>query len=272
MKGITFGQYYPTDSVLHRLDPRAKLILALAYIVVSFVCQHVVAFALLLASSFLLIVLSKIPIRVVLRGIRPVLVIMLFTMLLNILFTDGETPLIEWGIIHIYPEGIYHAVFMMVRIFALIVGMGMFMTYTTTPIMLTDAIEQLLSPLKKIKLPVHEFAMMMTIALRFIPTLIDETEKIMSAQKARGTDFSQGSLISRIRSLIPILVPLVVSSFRRADELATAMECRCYHGGDGRTRMTQLRYRGRDVAAFAAMAVLLVGCIFCNRIPIGYAL
>ena len=272
MKGIAFGQFYPTDSLLHRLDPRAKLILALLYVVTSFLCKNVLGFAAMLALAFLLVLISHIPLGTVLRSIRPVLLIMLFTALLHIFMTAGDTLLFEWRFIHIYREGLYHAALMMVRIFVLIVGMGMFMTYTTTPIMLTDAIEQLLAPLKKIKVPVHEFAMMMTIALRFIPTLMEETEKIMAAQKARGVDFSSGSLIARARALIPILVPLVVSAFRRADELATAMECRCYHGGDGRTRMTQLQYAGRDYAALGVMLLFCAACVACNYLGIGYSM
>ncbi|MBQ7337331.1 MAG: energy-coupling factor transporter transmembrane protein EcfT [Clostridia bacterium] len=272
MKGFAFGQYYPADSLLHRLDPRAKLIMALMYVVTSFICQNILGFAALLLSAILLVILSKIPMTTVLRSIRPVLFIILFTAIINIFMTGGDTLLVEWKFIRISLEGLLNAAFMMVRIFVLIIGMGMFMTYTTTPIMLTDAIEQLLAPLKKIKVPVHEFAMMMTIALRFIPTLVEETEKIMSAQKARGADFSSGSLLSRAKALIPILVPLVVSAFRRADELATAMECRCYHGGDGRTRMTQLRYSGRDYAMLAVMILFCAACIAFNFLKIGYSM
>ena len=272
MNGFAFGQYYPADSLLHRLDPRAKLIMALLLVVTSFLCKHVFAFAALLAAAILLVLLSRIPLRLVLKSIRPVLFIMLFTSVVNIFLTGGETLLVSWRFIHIYREGLYKAAFMTVRILVLIVGMSMFMTYTTTPIMLTDAIEQLLSPLKKIKLPVHEFAMMMTIALRFIPTLVEETNKIMSAQKARGADFTSGSLISRAKALIPILIPLFVSAFRRADELATAMECRCYHGGTGRTRMTVLHYHAMDFVALAVIAVFGAGIILLNRLGIGYTM
>jgi energy-coupling factor transport system permease protein len=187
---------------------------------------------------------------------------MLFTVVINVFWTSGETLLLEWKFIKIYLEGIYNALFMAVRIVVLIVGTSMFLTYTTTPIQLTDAIERLLKPLKKIKVPVHEFAMMMTIALRFVPTLMEETERIMSAQKARGADFTNGSLVKRAKALIPILVPLFVSSFRRADELATAMECRCYHGGEGRTKMTVTKMRFSDIAA-----IILV-CCFCGAIVV----
>ncbi len=272
MKGFAFGQFYPTGSVLHRLDPRAKLIMALLYMVSSFIIQNLLGFAALLISAIFLILLSKIPLKTVLRSMKALLFIILFTAIINIFMTGGDTVLVEWRFIRITLEGIYNAAFMMIRIFVLIVGMGMFMTYTTTPIMLTDAIEQLLSPLKKIKVPVHEFAMMMTIALRFIPTLMEETDKIMSAQKARGADFTSGSLIARAKALVPILVPLVVSAFRRADELATAMECRCYHGGDGRTRMTQLHYRGTDIAWLIGTVLFCAACIACNYLGIGYSL
>ena len=191
---------------------------------------------------------------------------------INIFWTSGETVLFEWRFIHIYLEGVMNAIFMVLRIFVLIVGASLFLTYTTTPIALTDAIEQLFAPLKKIKIPVHEFAMMMTIALRFIPTLIDETDKIMSAQKARGADFTSGSLIKRAKALIPILIPLFVSSFRRADELATAMECRCYHGGEGRTRMSILHYRASDFGWLFIMLAFGASIIALNILSIGYSM
>jgi energy-coupling factor transport system permease protein len=230
------------------------------------------SFALLLVSAFVLILLSKIPMKIVLRSIRPILFIMAFTALINVFFTGGETPLIQWQFINIYLEGVYQAVFMVVRIAVLIIGTGMFLTYTTTPIMLTDALERLLSPLRVLHIPVHEFAMMMTIALRFIPTLVEETDKIMSAQKARGADFTTGSLISRAKALIPILIPLFVSAFRRADELATAMECRCYHGGAGRTRMTILHYSVKDFAALVLMVAFGAGIVYLNRLGLIYTM
>jgi energy-coupling factor transport system permease protein len=265
MKNIALGQFYPTGSILHRLDPRIKVIMALLYIVATFIAKSDTAFALLLVAAVVLILISRIPLRTVLSGIKPILFIMLFTMLINVFFVGGDTLLFEWKFIRIYTEGIAQAVFMVVRILALIVGTSMFLTYTTTPIMLTDALERLLAPLKVLRVPVHEFAMMMTIALRFIPTLMEETDKIMSAQKARGADFTSGSLISRAKALIPILIPLFVSAFRRADELATAMECRCYHGGDGRTRMTILHYRAGDFAALAVILMFGAALIFANR-------
>ena len=272
MKSITLGQFYPAKSPLHRMDPRMKVILAVLYIVCTFICKNVLSFAMLVLSSLALILLSNIPLKIVLRSIRPVLFILMFTALINVFFTKGEMLLVEWRFIHIYAEGLYQAAFMMLRIAALIIGTGMLLTYTTTPIMLTDALERLLSPLRILHIPVHEFAMMMTIALRFIPTLVEETDKIMAAQKARGVDFSSGSLISRAKALIPILIPLFVSAFRRADELATAMECRCYHGGKGRTRMTILHYRVGDFAAMSLMLAFGAAIIYLNRAGIGYTM
>ncbi|MBQ7321204.1 MAG: energy-coupling factor transporter transmembrane protein EcfT [Clostridia bacterium] len=272
MKSIALGQYYPAASVVHRIDPRAKVILATLYIVCTFLCKNILSFAALVVSAVILILLTRIPLRTVFQSIKPLIVILLFTVIINIFWTTGDTLLLEWRFIRIYLEGIMQAVFMIVRILTLIVGTSMFLTYTTTPIALTDALEQLLGPLKKIRVPVHEFAMMMTIALRFIPTLVDETEKIMSAQKSRGTDFSSGSLIKRAKALIPILVPLFVSAFRRAEELATAMECRCYHGGEGRTRMRILKYRPSDFVAIGVMILLGAGLIVLNRLGIGYTM
>ncbi len=272
MKSITLGQFYPSNSFVHRLDPRMKVILAILYIVCTFICKNVLSFALLLVSALVLVFLSKIPVKIVVKSIRPLLFILMFTALINVFFTKGETLLVEWKFIQIYAEGLYQAGFMILRIAVLIVGTGMFLTYTTTPIMLTDALERLLSPLRVLHIPVHEFAMMMTIALRFIPTLVEETDKIMAAQKARGVDFSNGSLIARAKALIPILIPLFVSSFRRADELATAMECRCYHGGKGRTRMTILHYRFSDFVALFVMVTFGAGIIYLNRLGIGYTM
>ena len=272
MKTISFGQYYPSESVIHRLDARAKVILAILYIVCSFLCKNILSFAALALSAILLILLSNIPLRAVFRAIRPIIFVMLFTVVLNVFWTKGESPIFSWGILTVYPEGLYSALFMLVRIISLIIGTSIFMTYTTTPIALADAIEQLLAPLKKIKVPVHEFSMMMTVALRFIPTLIEETEKIIAAQKARGADFSSGGLIKRAKALIPILIPLVISAFRRADELATAMECRCYRGGEGRTKLHVLHYSPIDfmmMAVFVLFGIILVGL---NILSIGYTM
>ena len=268
MKGFAFGQFYPADSVLHRMDPRAKVICAVAYIVASFLCKNTVSFLLLLLSAFVLVFLSRIPVRIVLRSLRALIFIMAFTAVLNIFWivdtAEGAVPLVDFWIIKIYAKGIYHAVFILIRILAMVIGTGLFLTYTTTPIALTDALESLLRPLAKIKVPVHAFAMMMTIALRFIPTIMEETEKIMSAQKARGADFTTGSLAKRAKALIPIIVPLFASAFRRADELATAMECRCYHGGEGRTKLRILKYHARDFVAIFVMALFIGGIVVIN--------
>ncbi len=268
MKSITFGQYYPADSVLHRMDPRAKVILAVAYIVAAFLCKNTFAFLLLLLSAFALVLISRIPLRIVLRSIRALIFIMAFTAVLNIFWVtdtrEGARPLVDFWIITIYPKGLYHAAFILVRIVAMVMGTGLLLTYTTTPIALTDAIEQLLRPLAKLKVPVHAFAMMMTIALRFIPTIMEETEKIMAAQKARGADFTTGSLAQRAKALIPIIIPLFASAFRRADDLAVAMECRCYHGGEGRTKLRVLHFRARDVLALIAMALFIAAIVAIN--------
>ena len=272
MKNIAIGQYYPSGSILHRLDPRMKIILAVLYIVCSFLCKNILSFALLLLSSLVLILIGKIPLKTVLGGLKAVLIILLFTSAINVFLTRGATPILEWKFIHIYAEGIYAAVFMVVRIATLIIGTGMFLTYTTTPIELTDALEDLLSPLKKIRVPVHEFAMMMTIALRFIPTLVEETDKIMTAQKARGADFSQGGLIRRIKALVPIIIPLFASAFNRAGDLAIAMEGRCYHGGDGRTRMHVRHLRSADWISLAFVVLFGASLVLLNRYGIGYTM
>ncbi|MBQ2766973.1 MAG: energy-coupling factor transporter transmembrane protein EcfT [Clostridia bacterium] len=272
MTSITLGQYFPGNSLLHRLDPRFKIVLAVLYITASFLCKSIWSFAALALSAVVLILISRIPPSFVLRGLRPILFIMLFTVVLNVFLTRGETLLIDFWIIHIYLEGVLTALSMVLRITVIIIGTGMFLTYTTTPIALTDGIERLFSPLKVFHLPVHEFAMMMTIALRFIPILIEETEKIMAAQKARGADFSTGSLMQRAKALIPILVPLFVSAFRRADELAVAMECRCYRGGEGRTRMTVLHATAADWVMLAAMILFGAVLLLINRFAPGFAL
>ena len=258
LKDITLGQYFPGNSVIHRLDPRTKLVILLVYIVALFLAVNYVSYGvmfLFLAGS---IAISRIALKAFIRGMKPLILILIFTGLLNLFMTEGETPLLSWWIITVYPEGIIRAVFMVLRILMLITGTFL-LTYTTSPIALTDGLESLLSPLKHIKVPVHELSMMMCIALRFIPTLIEETDKIMSAQKARGADFETGKLTQRVKALVPILVPLFISAFRRADELATAMECRCYHGGEGRTKMKLLRYKRRDFLAYFAAAAILAG-------------
>ena len=259
LKDITLGQFFPGKTVVHRLDPRTKLILVIVYIVALFSAKSFVTYGIMLATLCGIIAASRILPKVILRSLKPLLFIICLTGILNLFYTQGE-PLVEFWIFTITKEGVKSAVFMVLRISMLIVGTFM-LTYTTSPIALTDGLEILLNPLKKIKVPVHELSMMMCIALRFIPTLIEETDKIMSAQKARGADFETGSLLQRAKALIPILVPLFISSFRRADELAVAMECRCYHGGEGRTRMKQLHYAARDVVALTGGFVLLAAVI-----------
>ena len=259
LKDITLGQYFPGDTVIHRLDPRTKLLMVIVYIVALFLCKWFVSYGVALAFLATVIILSKIRLKALFRGLKPLLIIILFTAVLNIFYTDG-TVLVEFWIFRITREGLINAFFLVLRIMLLVMGTFL-MTYTTSPIALTDGLESLLSPLKKLRFPVHELAMMMSIALRFIPTLIEETDKIISAQKARGADFETGNIFRRAKALIPILVPLFVSAFRRADELATAMECRCYHGGKGRTKLKQLRYRRRDVLSLLLGAVLLGGII-----------
>ncbi|MBE6556263.1 MAG: energy-coupling factor transporter transmembrane protein EcfT [Ruminococcaceae bacterium] len=273
MKNVALGQYYLAKSPLHKADPRMKVILALLYIVcATFLCKNVISFALLLFSAVLLVALGRVPFKIVLGGLRPVLIIMVFTAFINVFMKRGDWLIFEWRFIHIYWEGIFDAIFMIVRIASLIIGTSMFLTYTTTPIQLTDALEDLLSPLKRLKVPVHDAAMMMTIALRFIPTLVDETDKIMTAQKARGADFSSGGLVSRAKALIPILIPLFLSAFRRADDLALAMECRCYHGGEGRTRMHVLHTRFGDVLALLIMLIFGAALVAFNMLKIGYTM
>ncbi len=252
LKDITLGQYFPGNTVVHRLDPRTKLLLVIIYIVGLFNSVGWVSYAVVIAVTALSMAVSKIKPRSALKGLKPLIIIIILTAVLNIFYTDG-TPIVEGWIITW--EGIERAVMMSLRIILLIVGTFM-LTYTTSPIALTDGLELMLNPLKKIKIPVHEMSMMMSMALRFIPTLIEETDKIMSAQKARGADFDSGNLFQRAKALLPILVPLFVSAFRRADELAVAMESRCYHGGDGRTRMKQLKMQGIDAWA------LLLGAVF----------
>ncbi|MBQ9801841.1 MAG: energy-coupling factor transporter transmembrane protein EcfT [Clostridia bacterium] len=272
MKNIAFGQYYPARSPLHAMDARVKVILSILYIVAAFLCKNVLSFGALLLSALFLLVLSRIPPRIVLRALRPLFFIMLFTAALNLFFATGSTVLFSFWRITVYVEGLYSAVFMLVRIIVLIFGTSIFLTYTTTPIALTDAIESLLSPLRIFKIPVHEFAMMMSIALRFIPTLMEETNKIMNAQKARGVDFSSGGLLKRAKALVPILIPLIVSSFRRADELAMAMECRCYRGGKGRTKMTVPHLHLGDFVALALMVAFGAGLIYLNHLGYGYTM
>lgn len=256
LKDITLGQYFPGNSPVHRLDPRTKLILLVLYIVALFVAKSWISYGVLLAFLFLTIRISTIPPKSIIRGMKPLIMILIFTGVLNVFFTREGEVLVDFWVITITSGGLIRAIFMMARILMLITGTFL-LTYTTSPISLTDGLESLMKPLNRLHVPVHELSMMMCIALRFIPTLIEETDKIMSAQKARGADFENGSLMERARALIPILVPLFIGAFRRADELATAMECRCYQGGEGRTKMKLLRYGRNDMSAFGFGAVLL---------------
>ncbi|MBQ8768818.1 MAG: energy-coupling factor transporter transmembrane protein EcfT [Oscillospiraceae bacterium] len=256
LKDVTLGQYFPGKSVIHRLDPRTKLLVLIGYIVALFLAVSWASYGVVFVFLAGSIAISGIPVKSFFKGMKPLIFILVFTGILNLFFTQGETVLVHFWKITITLEGVIRAFFMIFRILLLITGTFL-LTYTTSPIALTDGLESLLSPLKKIKLPVHELSMMMCIALRFIPTLIEETDKIMSAQKARGADFESGKLMQRVRALVPILVPLFISAFRRADELATAMECRCYQGGDGRTKMKLLHMRSWDYYSFLAGAVVI---------------
>ena len=255
LKDITLGQYFPGNSLLHRLDPRTKILAVVLYIVALFLAKHFFTYAIMFCVLALSISLSHVPLKSLFRGMKPVVFILIFTAVLNLFYTPGEHVLFHFWILTVTMEGVVNASFMVIRILMLIAGTFL-LTYTTSPILLTDGLESLLGPLKKIKVPVHELSMMMSIALRFIPTLIEETEKIISAQKARGADFDSGNLIQRAKAMIPILVPLFISAFRRADELATAMECRLYRGDVGRTRMRQLKIARVDVCALLWVAVL----------------
>ena len=264
LKDITLGQFFPGNTLAHKLDPRTKILLVVLYIVALFCAKGFVTYAIVAACLAACVRISKVGLKQLVKGLKPVLFILIFTGVLNLFFTAGDRYLVEWGAIRISDAGLKNAVFMVLRIMLLIMGTFL-MTYTTSPISLTDGLERLLNGLKKLHVPVHELAMMMSIALRFIPTLIEETDKIMSAQKARGADFESGNLLQKAKALIPILVPLFISAFRRADELATAMECRCYHGGEGRTKLHVLKYEGRDYAALTIGVLLCAGIVVLSR-------
>ena len=259
LNNMTLGQYYPVDSRIHRLDPRIKIIATILFIVAVFLAKTFVGYAILLLFLFGVTRLSNVPFRMLLRGLKPLRIILVLTFLLNLFFTPGEDVLLSFWVIRITREALLQAVFYSLRLAFLVAGTSL-LTLTTSPVALADGLEMLLSPLKKIHFPAHELAMMMTIALRFIPTLLEETDKIMKAQMARGADFESGNLISRARAMVPLLVPLFVSAFRRAGELATAMESRCYHGGEGRTRLRVLKTTRADWLALGAM-LLLIACM-----------
>lgn len=266
LKDITLGQYFPGNSVIHRLDPRTKLILTVVYLVALFLAKWLISYAVMLAFLLTVIAVSGVRIKTLLKSLKPILIIVVITGLLNLFYSQGEV-LAKFWIFTITKQGLWNAGFMILRITMLVMGTFL-LTYTTSPIALTDGLERLLRPLNRIRVPVHELSMMMCIALRFIPTLMEETDKIISAQKARGADFESGNLIRRAKALVPILVPLFVSSFRRADELATAMECRCYHDGEGRTRMKVLVFSRADVLALL-LAGLMIAAVCVLR---GYGL
>ena len=264
LKDITLGQFFPGSTVVHRLDPRTKLIWLVGYIVALFMAKNWMGYALMLCILAAESALAHIKPKTLMSGLKPLLFIVIFTGVINLFYGSGE-PLVQFWIFKITANGIRNAVFMVLRIMLLVCGTFL-LTYTTSPLQLTDGLERLLAPLKKIKVPVHELAMMMSIALRFIPTLIEETDKIMSAQKARGAAFDTGKLTERAKALIPLLVPLFVSAFRRADELATAMECRCYHDGEGRTRMKVLRFAPRDAVTLVLCAVMIAAMVVLRHV------
>ncbi len=265
IRDITLGQYFPGDSVIHRLDPRTKIIWTFFYIILLFFMKTAVGFAAFIVLTAVIIALTKIKVKYILRGIKPVLFLLIFTSIINI-FMTGETPLFKIWFLTATKEGVIFAALMALRLVLLVAGTSL-LTFTTSPISLTDGIERLMSPFSKIGVPAHAIAMMMTIAIRFIPTILEETDKIMKAQKARGADFESGSIVSRARAMTPILIPLFISAFRRADELAIAMECRCYRGGEGRTRLHELKMQKRDIAAllsmpFVAAVIILIQKMF----------
>ena len=260
LNDITIGQYFPGNSLIHRLDPRFKIVMTVIYILMLFTGSRLSCLIVGAVYTVMAVLLSKIPMKMFMKSVKPLMPFLLITALINLFLVGTGATVYKWRFINITEDGINISVFMVIRIVLLIMGSSL-LTYTTSPITLTDAIERLLMPLKKLRFPVHELAMMMSIALRFIPTLIEETEKIMSAQKARGAEIDTGSFMTRAKNMAAILVPLFISSFRRADELATAMECRCYHGGEGRTRLRQLRSSPRDYIALAVTIVFYAAAI-----------
>ena len=265
LSNITLGQYYPADSVVHRLDPRVKIILLIALIVAIFLAQNLLAFVPVIAFLIIATKLSKVPVKMMLKGLKPLRFILILTFVLNLFFLQGETPLLDLGFAVIKKESLITAIHYSLRLVLLVLASSL-LTLTTPPITLTDGLERLLSPLRAIHFPAHEMAMMMSIALRFIPTLLEEADKIMKAQTARGADFESGNLIARAKAMVPLLVPLFVSAFRRAGDLAMAMEARCYHGGEGRTRLRVLKSQKRDYIACALMAALIVMVVLLSRL------
>ena len=269
---IALGQYYPADSPIHRADGRIKIICSVLYMVAAFICKSDVSFLVLTAGTLILVAVSRVPLRVIMRSLRMILFILILTFALNMfLYKGDEEPLFRFWKITLYTEGIRRALAMALRLVDLITATSLIISYTTTPVDITHSLESVLSPLKLIKIPVHYFSMMMFIALRFIPTLAEDTDRIMTAQKSRGADFTEGSLVARVKSLVPVLIPLFVSSFRRAEELAEAMECRCYHGDSGRTRMNKSVIRFSDVLLLICF-VALVGAVVASNLLLPEAL
>ena len=265
LRDITIGQHFPGDSLVHKFDPRMKLVLTIVYIILLFAASNPLGLTLSLVFLVAMYGVAKIPFKLITKSLKPILPIILFTAVLNLFFVSGEgEPLVHFWVLNIYAEGLRYAILMAVRVMALIAGTSL-LTYTTSPIVLTDAIEQLLKPLGRLHFPVHELAMMMSIALRFIPTLSEETDKIMKAQAARGAVFDEGGLVKRAKAIVPLLIPLFVSAFRRAEELAMAMEARCYHGGKGRTRLKILKFKYRDLAA-AGIILLFAAAILTDKL------
>lgn len=262
IKDITLGQFFPGNSVIHKIDPRVKILLIIAYIVFLFVANNFVSLGFMVLVTVAIVLLTRIPVKMYFKGLKAIMFIILFTSVLNMFYGSGE-PIWQWGFLKITLNGISNAVFISIRIVALIF-ISCVLTYTTSPTDLTDALERLMKPLTVFHIKVHEIAMMMTIALRFVPTLLEETDKIMNAQKARGAYMDSGGLIKRVKAMMPVLVPLLVSSFNRAYELAVAMECRCYRGGAGRTRMKVLKAETKDAVAVAVSVFVLAGVIVCN--------
>ena len=270
---ITLGQFFPGYSILHKLDPRTKILAAMIAIVSIFVVNNTLGFLFITLFTVCLIAVSRISFRVIMKGIKPIVIILIITAILNIFMTVGNgEPLFSFWIFTVYTDGIVRALFMALRVIILIVLSSMLLTYTTSPISLTDGLESLLNPFKKIGVPVHTFAMMMSIALRFIPTLVEETEKIMNAQKSRGADFTQGSLITRAKALIPLIIPLILSAFNRAEELAVAMECRCYRGDKNRTKLVKLEMRSRDYMFLFIIFIFLAVAILSATLPYSFSL
>lgn len=263
LNDVTFGQYYPAKSFVHRADPRIKLLALIAYIVALFLAKNFYAMAACVIVLIATVIASRVPFGSVLRSVKAIIFLLIFTAVLNLFFHGGEHLLVEWGIIKIYREGIIFTVFFVLRLFFLVMGSAL-LTLTTTPVELTDGIESLLTPLKWIRFPVHELALIMSIALRFIPTLIDETNRIISAQKARGADFESGNIFKRIKAIVPILIPLLISAFRRAEELGDAMDARCYSGSKNRTKYKKLKFGWRDIIITLLFAALITGVVLLN--------